>query len=30
MTMLNLATDASEDDLHGSKNLKDTIVAAKE
>ena len=30
MTMLSLATDGSEDDLHGSKNLKSAIVAAKE
>ena len=30
MTMLSLATDGSEDDVHGSKNLKNAIVAAKE
>ena len=30
MKMLSLATDGSENDLHGSKNLKTAIVAAKE
>ena len=30
MTMLSLATDGSEDDLRGSKNLTNAIVAAKE
>ena len=30
MTMLSLATDRSEDDLHGSKDLKNAIVPAKE
>ena len=28
--MLSLATDGSEDDLHGSKHLKNAIAAAKE
>ena len=30
MTMLSLATDGSEDDLHGSKNFKNSTVTAKE
>ena len=30
MTVLSLATDGSEDDLHGSKSLKNPIATAKE
>ena len=30
ITVLNLATDGSEEDLHGFKHLRNAIVAAKE